>query len=342
VSMADHEANKVAMQAYIDLITPCVEGDTRTSCGCSDLMPCTETRVCTYTRHHSSGVITDITDVEYGECQATHSEHVNDITDCPRHITCRGECETTQAGCQATACAASIDVALQLTLYQERFRDAVLTYYRTKGRVELTEADRKVEWDTLERVICLLNTLTNDEAGSASSSTTEARIAACQADDIPEITVGVVGRGTAHLDINYPEVPSLGDLPTMPPTPCEDAYEAIACAGLPGDELPPLCDGDQEIIDRFYTPVEQLPPACECSAVAPTPLVIPDIIAEVYPMPVSGVQPQPYAATDQQRAAEASMMVVENGGQFAAVPPAPFEYSDLDTALADAGTVTDR
>jgi len=310
VSIEDHRENAAVMQVYMDLIG---------TGGCADSLPCDTSPICTYARHHHNGDIDEITAEEHGECQIQHD--TDTVPNCPSHITEMGVCETMRASCQATSCAASIDVALQLTLYQERFSDAVLTYYRTKGRVEITEADRKVEWDTLERVICLLNTLTNDEAGSASSSTTEARIAACQADDVPEITVGVVARGTDHLDITYPDVPSLGDLPTMPPTPCEDAYTEITCAGLPGDVLPPFCDGNQEMIDRWYTEEEQLPPVCECTAVAPPPLVIPDIIAEVYPMPDSDVQPRPYAATDQQRAAEASMMVVENGGQFAVVPP---------------------
>jgi len=326
VSMADHDANRVAMEAYIALMIPCADGADTHTCGCADVLPCPEITVCNYETAVGSGVT----------CE--YPAPTPPI--CPELITQEGVCDTLEASCQATSCAASIDVALQLTLYQEAFRTAVLTYYRTKGRVEITEADRKVEWDTLERVICLLNTLTNDEAGSASSSTTEARIAACQADAIPEITVGVVARGTDHLDINYPAVPSLGDLPTMPPTPCERAYDEITCAGLPGDLPIPVCNGDESLIHTFFP--ERDPESdlhmffpCECSAVAPLPLVIPDIIAEVYPMPDSDVQPRPYAATDQQRAADASMMVVENGGQFAAVPAPPFEYSDQDTALAD-------
>jgi len=332
VDITDHLANKAAMEAYIALIAEreqCVQ---------------VEVAACQYHRQEldANGIVVSEGEVE----TCTHMPaDGSDVQDCSEHITNRGTCEATATSCQASSCAASTSIAHFLELYQEAFREAVLVFYRAKARVEITEADRKVEWDTLERVICLLNTLTNDEAGSASSSTTEARIAACQADDIPEITVGVIARGTEHLNINYPTLPSISDLPPMPPTPCEDDYGIITCSGVEPceDGFPPLCGGDQSIIDIFYPPAEQVDEVCECSAVAPTPLCPAnedgtpsnsvECLAEgVYPMPNdSGITARPYAATDQQRAAVASMMVA---------PPFAAEsnvvYADQSTGAAAA------
>jgi len=323
VTTLDHRANEEAMLAYIALIGQCE------TCESEEVTNC----------QYESCNILDPTDCTTETCSVIEpvSSESPPPADCAEHITKRGECETLKASCQegqgSQACAASVDVALLLTLYQEQFGQSVVALYQEMGRVELTEADRKVEWDTLERVICLLNTLTNDEDGSASSSTTEGLIQACQDDTIPRINTTHVGIGTDHLIINYPVAPDPNGLPTMPPTPCDDEFDAITCVDHNG-ALPPLCDGDQTIIDIFYPPPQPLPAPCVCEANPPTPQcddgTLGCLIDQVYPAPYDGtLSAHAYAATDQQRAAVASMMVAP---PFAVVPPPPYEYRDQESA----------
>jgi hypothetical protein len=117
----------------------------------------------------------------------------------------------------------------QLTLYQNEFQ-ATLTFYNDAvARVMIEEADRKVEWDVLTRVICLLLTLTNEEDGAAASTETEARIQRFWDDEVD----------VSHLTINYEDPPNMLSLPELPPLPCtaehDDHYDLgppAACLAL--------------------------------------------------------------------------------------------------------------
>jgi hypothetical protein len=113
------------------------------------------------------------------------------------------------------------------------------------------EADRKVEWDTLERVICLLLTLSIDEDGSASSVETANAIDNCRTQDVD----------TTHLDILYPTPPNMDGLPDVPHGPCTEEFENDAY-----NNVPPFCSGNEHLLDQFQ---HGLLDTCSCNAEPP-------------------------------------------------------------------------
>jgi len=138
-------------------------------------------------------------------------------------------CNTKQSELQMASCEYHHVAAQHLVAYQQGFQ-ATLTFYNdVVARVMIEEADRKVEWDVLTRVICLLLTLTNEEDGVVSNSETEARIQRCWDDEVD----------VSHLDIDYRDPPDMLSLPDLPPLPCtaehEDHYDSkppAACEAL--------------------------------------------------------------------------------------------------------------
>lgn len=201
-------------------------------------------------------------------CQCPQPPHECD--DCDSYRQEYTACNTKKAEVDAAACQARYDVSEFLALYHAAFGGQVTNLNEETARVMIAEADRKVEWDTLERVICLLNVLTIDEDGAASSTTTEARIDACRADTIPEVSFddqgnGVLGTGahTGHLDINYPVGPDPNDLPSLPASPCSEVWTGIVFPGGP----PVECGGVTNWNDIIGGQVDE--PDCVCDAAAP-------------------------------------------------------------------------
>jgi len=113
--------------------------------------------------------------------------------------------------------------ALSLTSYQQGFQSALGFYNDVVARVMIEEADRKVEWDVLTRVICLLLTLTTEEDGVVSSDQTAARIQRCWDDEVD----------VSHLDIDYLDPPDMLSLPELPPLPCTAEHEEHYNLGPP-------------------------------------------------------------------------------------------------------------
>jgi len=139
-----------------------------------------------------------------------------------------------------------------MQLYQQAYEGALTRYQMVETQIRVMEADRKVEWDTLERVICLLMTLTNEEDGAASSLATENAINNCRSMDVD----------TTHLDIDYPVPPGTGDLPDLPHSPCSDEFENDAFDGVPA-----ACGGSEELQHEFE---HGLVTECSCNAEPPT------------------------------------------------------------------------
>lgn len=137
-------------------------------------------------------------------CETTLTTYVETAT----------ECNTKMAELQMASCEYHHVAAGALTAYQEGFQAALSFYNDVVARVMIEEADRKVEWDVLTRVICLLLTLTNEEDGVVSGAETEARIQRCWDDDVD----------VSHLDIDYLEAPPMLTLPELPPLPCTAQY----------------------------------------------------------------------------------------------------------------------
>jgi hypothetical protein len=152
-------------------------------------------------------------------CETTLSTYVTQAT----------ECNTKQSELQMASCEYHHVAAGRLQLYQQGFLAALAFYNDVVARVMIEEADRKVEWDVLTRVICLLLTLTNEEDGVVSNSETEARIERCWTDFVD----------VSHLDIDYLDPPTMLSLPELPPLPCtaehDDHYDLgppSACEAL--------------------------------------------------------------------------------------------------------------
>jgi len=145
------------------------------------------------------------------------------------YLTKAEECNLKQSQLQQASCEYHHVANGALTAYQQGFTAALDFYNDVVARVMIEEADRKVEWDVLTRVICLLLTLTNEEDGVVSNGETEARIQRCWDDEVD----------VSHLDIEYLDPPPMLTLPTLPPLPCtaehEDHYNLgppAACTAL--------------------------------------------------------------------------------------------------------------
>lgn len=152
-------------------------------------------------------------------CETTLATYIEQATQCSLK-----ESELWMASCEYHHVAAG-----QLLAYQQGFQADLAFYNDVVARVMIEEADRKVEWDVLTRVICLLLTLTNEEDGVVSSAETEARIQRCWDDEVD----------VSHLDIDYLDPPEMLTLPDLPPLPCtvehEDHYDTsppAACTAL--------------------------------------------------------------------------------------------------------------
>lgn len=213
VTVIEHELNRPKVEAYL-LALAALEGcDTRRD------------QVCVYGTHAPAA--TSLLAVSQRQSTSPVHPDPSTLACCANHSTIRTECNSFQQQLQSAQCSSRHSVSGYLTLYEAAFLAAVQRYEQEKASTMIREADRKVEWDTLERVICLLMTLTNDEDGSASSDANADLIEACQTDDVD----------TSHLDIVYLVMPDMGDLPDLPHNPCgdefaEDAYsDALECLG---------------------------------------------------------------------------------------------------------------
>jgi hypothetical protein len=139
------------------------------------------------------------------------------------------QCNTKQSELQMASCEYHHIAAGDLTLYQQGFTATLNFYNDLVARTMIREADRKVEWDVLTRVVCLLLTLTNEEDGVTSNGETEARIQRCWDDEVD----------VSHLNIVYRDPPDMLTLPELPPLPCTADYDdhyhlgpPAACAAL--------------------------------------------------------------------------------------------------------------
>jgi len=229
VSMADHQNNKEAMEAYLAelaLYVPCVDPPPTWICN-----TCPPNPDCT----------------------------VHPDTPCCQHQNAIRECDVVQNSLQAQACQARYTVANYLELYRAAFQAVEVRYNQVRTSIMLSEADRKVEWDTLERVICLLGTLVQTEDGATASTENRERIQGCENDAIPE-----GGIGTDHLTIDYPAVPNIGTLPSLPESPCSQEFQDHFYENITAP-----CGGIVDFQERYDHGFVDV---CECNADDPPPI----------------------------------------------------------------------
>jgi len=144
------------------------------------------------------------------------------------------ECNTKYVAWEAAKCARYRAFDGDVQLYQLAFAGTLTAYNNVVARVMIEEADRKVEWEVLTRVICLLLTLTNTEDGATASADNTALIQRCWDEEVD----------TSHLDIDYRNPPSMLDL-TAPELPCAgpfiDPIHGIDIVDMPGLKPPSSC-----------------------------------------------------------------------------------------------------
>lgn len=154
------------------------------------------------------------------ECTSHHEICINTTTHCETVMTSwydtRTDCHTKMSLWQDQSCQYHHTVSGALELYQQGFLQTLEVYNDVVARVMIEEADRKVEWEVLTRVICLLLSLTvgQGEAGAVSAEDNQARIQLCWDQEVD----------TSHLDIEYLPPPDMLGLPVLPPWPCDADY----------------------------------------------------------------------------------------------------------------------
>jgi hypothetical protein len=228
VTIAEHHLNKAKMEAYLAALAAFEACEETEDTHCTSCPP------------------------DPNQCEVGNTVNRLELCPCLNHTSTRNDCNTIQQRLQAAQCESRHSVSNYLNLYTQAFEGALYRYNMVETQIRVMEADRKVEWDTLERVICLLLTLSIDEDGSASSVDTANAIDTCRSQDVD----------TTHLDIEYPVPPGLGDLPDLPHDPCGSEFEADAYDGVPAS-----CAGNEELQHEFE---HGLVTECGCSAEPPT------------------------------------------------------------------------
>lgn len=144
------------------------------------------------------------------ECEVVEANCTTVVT---RYTTQAHDCNTEYIEWEAAKCAQHADVSGAVALYQQGYLATLTAYNDVVARVMIEEADRKVEWEVLTRVICLLLTLTNTEDGDAASADNQALIQRCWDEPVD----------TTHLDIDYLDPPAMGPIPVNP-LPCAGPF----------------------------------------------------------------------------------------------------------------------
>lgn len=139
-------------------------------------------------------------------CQSLQGKHIQQIALCNQQ-----ETEVITASCSHFQ--AVID---EVERYTATYSAKVDALQDMRASVRLREADRKIEWDVLERVICLLTTLTLAVAGDSDGALagSQASIDACSS----------MWVSTDNLNIIYPYHPDMISLPAEPDHPCSTKF----------------------------------------------------------------------------------------------------------------------
>lgn len=152
---------------------------------------------------------------------ANHTERWTNVSE---------ECRVISNDLRHASCEYHHSVGTALALYQQAYELTLEAYQVLTARIMIGEADRKVEWEVLTRVICLLLSLTvgQGDAGAVSAESNQARIQLCWDEEVD----------VSHLDIDYPDPPDMLDLPVLPYRPCDANFSV----DWPSVLVPPECE----------------------------------------------------------------------------------------------------
>lgn len=138
-------------------------------------------------------------------------------------------CEGLEDEFQQAACAAYQQLRLAWNEYSNEYDQNKYDYYDAEFQVRKREADRKLEWDVLKRVVCLLTVLTDpDEVGDGYLNKDNANNKLADIDTCWSMAVN-----TTHLDIDYPGLPGKQVLTDHPHPPCTADFHANESLGEP-------------------------------------------------------------------------------------------------------------
>jgi len=173
------------------------------------------------------------------QCHECWETCTNITQNCSTHIdrytNISEECDLLVDLLRHESCEYHHSVGTALELYQQAYRLTLEAYQVLTARIMIGEADRKVEWEVLTRVICLLLSLTvgQGDAGAVSAESNQARIQLCWDEEVD----------VSHLDIDYLDPPDMLDLPVLPHRPC-DANFSI---DYPSVDTPPACEALEDV-----------------------------------------------------------------------------------------------
>lgn len=150
------------------------------------------------------------------ECQRLRAEHHAQVT----------VCDTNQGDMEVATCLTGVTMDAIRTAYAAAFAQAVASYEPTADLIRVEESDRKVEFSTLQMVLCLLDNIDEMINGSATAAGTDfaAHLEACQEEIFD----------TAHLDILYNDTPDPTPIPDVAiHIPCTEEFIVSAYGDMP-------------------------------------------------------------------------------------------------------------
>jgi len=126
-------------------------------------------------------------------------------------------CDLLQNSLEGQACSCGTQYKDMKGSY-ETAHGAATTAYRTASvSIKIEEADRKVEYSTLQMILCLLDNINDETNGSAKDAGVDWKrhFEECHYAKTEQ---------TTHLDIVYNETPGMSPMPAVPTVPCKDDY----------------------------------------------------------------------------------------------------------------------
>jgi len=175
------------------------------------------------------------------ECAAAHVAHQ----------TVRGMCDHDQQILETTVCSWATEVEEARRVVSQAYASAVDAYSIAMADVQAEEADRKIEFSTLEITKCLLEQIhvaSETEEPCDESTITPPQEVNEQLQACHELVVD-----TTHLDITYHTAPGAPALPGVPVFPCVAEYTSAQYGDMPQTNMcagPTTCNSCQALAEH--------------------------------------------------------------------------------------------
>merc|ERR1719456_767669 len=201
------------------------------------------------------------------ECERVTLEHADQKKKCQgldiEHQNKKNECDNLQDQMDEEACAYAIDIKDSCEEYEECHQSRSEAYFTAEDNVKTNEADRKEEWISLKRMVCLVNCFMDAKVEKEELNT-------CREEKID----------TGLLNVTYPELKEMHICEVPKEYPSTSEYKEAQFSTLPelakGKVDANECTGVQEISTE---PASGSPEECKCERItmngpySPGPLV---------------------------------------------------------------------